>query len=162
MTQGTNYNLNVLNKYLSGVLFIFLFTHSWNRSLLLLSTRGLRKDDTVWQPRVWFVLVSLWVCGSKEEAKRSMVLPNLQVVVVLIGDGRIDRRWTKSCFFYPHYMYIREISKIVYKKTLSCNTPLKLDAILRAQHVLINVCVSYSIRLTFFLLTSVLISWMCG
>ena len=35
--------------------------------------------------------------------------------------------WTKSWFFNPH---ILEISKVVYKKCLSCNTPAKLDAIL--------------------------------
>ena len=37
-------------------------------------------------------------------------------------------------FFYPHY--IREINKVVFKKTLSCNTPAKLNTILFAQHTL--------------------------
>ena len=37
-------------------------------------------------------------------------------------------------FFYLHY--IQEINKVVYKKTLSCNTP-ELDVILCNQHVLV-------------------------
>ena len=37
-------------------------------------------------------------------------------------------------FFYLHY--IGEISKVVFKKTLACNTPAKLNAILFAQHTL--------------------------
>ena len=37
-------------------------------------------------------------------------------------------------FFYPHY--IRQISKVVFRKTLSCNTLAKLNAILFAQHTL--------------------------
>ena len=37
-------------------------------------------------------------------------------------------------FFYPHN--IREISKVVFKKTLLCNTPAKLYAIPFAQHTL--------------------------
>ena len=37
-------------------------------------------------------------------------------------------------FFYPHYN--GEISKVVFKKTLSCNTPAKLNTILFAQHTL--------------------------
>ena len=40
------------------------------------------------------------------------------------------------CFcFYLHYIW--EISKVFYKKTLSCNTPLKLDAIMCDQHALV-------------------------
>ena len=43
--------------------------------------------------------------------------------------------WTKSrFFFYPHYT--GEISKVVFKKTLSCNTHAKLDAILFAEQTL--------------------------
>ena len=41
-------------------------------------------------------------------------------------------------FFYLHY--IGEISKVVLKKTLSCNTPTKLNAILFAQHTLAVMC----------------------
>ena len=37
-------------------------------------------------------------------------------------------------FFYSHY--IREINKVVFKKALSCNMPVKLNAILFAQHKL--------------------------
>ena len=37
-------------------------------------------------------------------------------------------------YFYPHF--IQDISKVVFKKTLSCNTPLTLDAIQFAQHML--------------------------
>ena len=39
-----------------------------------------------------------------------------------------------SIFFYPYYL--REISKVVFKKTLACNTPSKLSAILFAQQTL--------------------------
>ena len=35
-------------------------------------------------------------------------------------------------YFYPHF--IEELSKVVFKKTVSYNTPLKIDAIMFAQH----------------------------
>ena len=38
-------------------------------------------------------------------------------------------------FFYPHY--IQEISKVVCKKSLSCNMPTKLDTIVCNQHALV-------------------------
>ena len=37
--------------------------------------------------------------------------------------------------FYPHF--IEELSKVVFKKTVSCNTPVKLDAIMFAQQTLV-------------------------
>ena len=68
-------------------------------------------------------------------------------------------------YFYPHF--IEELSKVVFKKTVSCNMPTKLDAIMFAQHTLVinaqemctfhtayacykrarNARISYSIRL---------------
>ena len=38
-------------------------------------------------------------------------------------------------YFYQHF--IEELSKVVFKKTVSCNTPVKLDAIMFAQHTLV-------------------------
>ena len=38
-------------------------------------------------------------------------------------------------YFYPHF--IEELSKVVFKKTVSCNTPTKLDTIMIAQHTLV-------------------------
>ena len=37
--------------------------------------------------------------------------------------------------FYPHF--IEELSKVVFKKIVLCNTPAKLDAIMFAQHMLV-------------------------
>ena len=57
---------------------------------------------------------------------------------ILIGDVANWKRhqWLDKIliFFYPHY--IGEISKVVFKKSLLCNTPVKLNAILFAQHTL--------------------------
>ena len=55
----------------------------------------------------------------------------------LIGDIANSKCHQWLDHFYPHY--IREISKVVYKKIkpLSCNMPAKLDAILCDQHVLV-------------------------
>ena len=63
---------------------------------------------------------------------------------------------------------IREISKFVYKKTLSCNTPAKLDAILCDQHALVINALAGFIQQTpdrvffFFFQTTLLISRMWG
>ena len=38
-------------------------------------------------------------------------------------------------YFYPHF--IEGLSKAVFKKTVSCNTPTKLDAIIFAQNMLV-------------------------
>ena len=57
-----------------------------------------------------------------------------------IPDATSD--WTKSWFFYLHY--IREISKVVYKKSLSCNTQAELDTIQCDLHALVrNTCTGF-------------------
>ena len=63
-----------------------------------------------------------------------------------VGDfanSKCYQRLNKILIFYPHYIW--EIIKVVYGKSLSCNTPAKLDAVLGNQHVLvINANVSYA------------------
>ena len=57
--------------------------------------------------------------------------------------GNATEGWRKSQFFFtPHY--IGEISKVVLKKTPSCNTPVKLSAILFAQHTLAVMCMFHT------------------
>ena len=54
-----------------------------------------------------------------------------QCMVLLTGDAansKCHQRLNKILMFFLHYIW--EIRKVVYKKTLSCNTPTKCDAIL--------------------------------
>ena len=93
-----------------------------------------------------------WISRSQFSYQEMLPIPNAT-------NGR-----TISLYFYQHY--IPEINKLVCKKTLSYNTPAKLDAILYDQHALVIIArmfhKAYICLTRVFLLTFLLISQICG
>ena len=59
--------------------------------------------------------------------------------VVWIADVAVTERhqWLDEIFIYFFLHFIKKLSKIVFKETLSCNTPAKLDAIMFASCVVL-------------------------
>ena len=87
-----------------------------------------------WHPHLSYLLCKNLSC----HCKLLLVLCERWKQTNWIGDVANWKRYQQLdkilIFLYPHY--IGEISKVVFKKTLSCNTPAKFNAILFAQHVL--------------------------
>ena len=96
-----------------------------------------------------YVVQVLLICGKvkKKRVEMRQALGPIGNVAVMQHHQKLDEI---LIYFYPHF--IEELSKVVFKKTVSCNTPAKLDTIYvctayacykRAR----NARISYSIRL---------------
>ena len=56
---------------------------------------------------------------------------NMEKLIADVAVTKCHQRLNKILiYFYPHF--IEELSKVVFKKIVSCNTPMKLNAIIFA------------------------------
>ena len=98
-----------------------------SQCLFIKQSSSLNRHDTHFQgERLRVLVLSVPMLSWK------LSVPEIVDVAVTKRHQRLDEILT---YFNPHF--IEELSKVVFKKTVSCNTPTKLDTIMFAKHTLV-------------------------